>query len=194
MPRLSAPAITSARRTPGIGRSTTVVTADSHLPSMPFTSSLCRRTSASINGLLPMVPISTTFSPTRAAPFITGASCPVTRPTSWLRSPAARITPGQSSPLTTNGPDRPFTASTKAPDAGDVVTYFGSPKAPATVGHNAIARRTRKVVRADQGRDMSALQVRRRDRAGITDIKKANRPVLIVSLGISDYALHSGRQ
>ena len=44
-----------------------------------------------------MVPISTTSPPARAASLITGASCPVTRPTSMLRSPTALTTPGQSS-------------------------------------------------------------------------------------------------
>ena len=148
VPRLSAPAITSARRTPGIGCSTTVVTADSHWPAIPLTSSLCLRTSASISGLLPMVPIRTTSIPAAGLPFINGASCPVTLPISRLRSPAARTTPGQSSSLTTSGAALPFAASTKAAGDGDVLTYFGPPRALPASGHRAIAKRTRKAARA----------------------------------------------
>ena len=161
-PRLSAPAITSARRTPGIGCSTTVVTAASHCPSIPLTSSLCLRTSESINGLLPIVPISTTSTPAEtrlpAAPFLmagapvpadapiltTGASCPVTRPTSWLKSPTALTTPGQSSPLTSSVAACPFAASTKSPCAGDVLTYFVSPSAFAVLGPTSKRKRKRK--------------------------------------------------
>ncbi len=181
VPRLSAPAITSARRTPGIGCSTTVVTADSHWPAIPLTSSLCLRTSASISGLFPMVPMITTSSPAGAPVLTTGASCPVTRPTSWLKSPTALTTPGQSSPLTTSVAACPFAASTKSPGAGDVLTYFGSPKALAAAGHCAIAKKTRTAVPAVLKRDIDKLRMRILGDAVSAENKPATPPWLMFS-------------
>src|ERR1700761_8675367 len=148
VPRLSAPAITSARLTPGIGRSTIVVPADSHFPAIPLTSSFFALTSASIRGLFPIVPTSTTSSPF-AAPtsFDTSAACAVTRPTSALKSPTARTTPGQSASLTTNGAAFPLVYRTNPPCTGVVLTYLFSPSAHARPAHSNTAIPTKTVDR-----------------------------------------------
>src|ERR1019366_2461165 len=130
VPRLSLPAITSARDTPGIGRSTTVVTADSHFPTTPVTSSLWRRMRSSMIELFPIVPIRTT-SPPRSplGSWTTAGSSAVTLWTSSARSPTARITPGQSSAPTTNGAAAPFCTSGNVSALCVPVTYFGPPSA-----------------------------------------------------------------
>ncbi len=193
VPRLSAPAITSARRTPGMGRSTmwSPPTPTGRNPAdielVPAYQRIDQRT-------LPMVPISTTSIPAACVPFINCASCPVTLPISWLRSPAARTTPGQSSLLTTRGTGLPFAASTKAAGDGDVLTYFGPPRALPHFGHREIAKRTRKAARTVLPRAMLMFQVRPRTHAGFMDNKKANRSVLIVPPRKPDYSLRADPQ
>jgi hypothetical protein len=60
VPRLSLPAITSALATPGSGLAIVSRKNDSHLPAIWLTSILCSRTSRSMSGLRPTVPMITT--------------------------------------------------------------------------------------------------------------------------------------
>ena len=90
--------MTRARATPGRGLATTCRTKASHLPATPVALSLPAFTSASISGLLPSVPMSTTSRPLGGLVLKPG-SVLVTRSTSACRSLAARNTPGQSAAL-----------------------------------------------------------------------------------------------
>jgi len=115
VPRWSLPAMTNARRTPGIGSSITCSSEVSHFPAMALTSSLPAPTSLSISGLLPIVPTRTTSLCAGTSSVATAGLTPVTRSTSAWRSPATRTTPGWSLALTTIGAAFPPATSGKLP-------------------------------------------------------------------------------
>src|SRR5262245_1074142 len=123
VPRWSLPAMTKARRTPGMGSSTTCSSEVSHWPAMPVTSSRPAATSRSMSGLRPIVPISTTSGWSGISSTDTSGATPVTRPMSSRRSPTTRITPGKSVELTTSGAATPSAISGNVPSPGDSTTY-----------------------------------------------------------------------
>jgi hypothetical protein len=92
-PRRSLPAITNARRTPGIGVATTSVTADSHLPATAAVLIACVAASLSISGEWPRTPTRIRFAGSGAASEVRRRGLvPVTCSTSEAKASAATRT------------------------------------------------------------------------------------------------------
>lgn len=118
VPRLSLPATIRCS-------STVCIKNDSHCPSTAETSSFPSAMSWSISGLCPMVPIMMDWGVGESL-WVNCGVAPETLRISFARSPAARITPSQSSGKTQRVVAFPAAAMQKASDDFSYRTYWGS--------------------------------------------------------------------